>query len=509
MSPNPASGRFMRTLSGRPFLTEVGIIAAMIAAATGAHLWASAYGRPMSLHLTFQQLYYLPILYGAWVLGVRGGVSGAVASAVPLAIHVQLHLGGVSARLGDTLIEVAMFLTVGGLFGWLRDVEAHRSENMREVGQQRDQAYKRLEERAIEMLNVRDYTQSILRSITSAVITVGPDGSVATANPAAEHLVGATEFDMVPRPLSMLFEDDGGLGKDMAKVLSGRLPRLMRETRLVTRDGRELHARTSASRLSGGGGRILGAVVALEDMSEVRSLTEQLIRADRLAALGELTAGVAHEIRNPLGVVRASVQLLEGAKCSPERIAEVTSVIKEEVDRADRVIDALLRFGRPPAPTAIALDVEDVLRDVVLFTRKFADRAGVVIAEEYSGDLPPVAADPDQLKQVFLNLVSNAVQVMDERGGTVTIGTSQSDGAVRVRVTDDGPGIPQEELGRVFDPFFTRREGGTGLGLAIVHRIVEEHHGHIEAGSTLGKGAVFTVVLPASGGVMPTEEGGS
>lgn len=509
MSPTPAGDGPARPRRGADFARDVAIIAAMIVAVTGAHLWAAAHGRPLLLHATFQQLYLVPILYAAWVFGIRGGVSAAVASAVPLAAHAYFQYGGIAQANGDTLVAVAMFLAGGGLFGWLRDVEVRRSEDAKEIGKQRDDAYKRLEERAIEMLNVRDYTQSILRSITAAVLTVGPDGSVTTANPAAERVIGTAEFDMVPRPLSVLFEDDGGLARDVAKVLSGRLPRLMRETKLVMRDGRTVHVKTSASRLTGGGGRILGAVVALEDMSEIRSLTEQLIRADRLAALGELTAGVAHEIRNPLGVVRASVQLLEGARCDPERVEQVTSVIKEEVDRADRVIDALLRFGRPPAPTAVTLDVEDVLRDVVLFTHKFADRAGVRIVEDYAGDLSPVLADPDQLKQVFLNLVSNAVQVMDAGGGNITIGTSEAEGSVRVRVADDGPGIPSEELGRVFDPFFTRREGGTGLGLAIVHRIVEEHDGHIEATSTPGEGAVFTVVLPASDDGSRTKEAAS
>ncbi len=170
---------------------------------------------------------------------------------------------------------------------------------------------------------------------------------------------------------------------------------------------------------------MLGAVVTLEDVSEIRALTEQLIRADRLAAMGELTAGVAHEVRNPLGVIRASVQLLEDPECDAARIQEAGAVIKQEIDRLDRVIKALLDFGRPSTPTLVHTDVNQLLEDVVLFTQRFAKQADVFIELELDEDLPLVIGDPDQLKQVFLNLVTNAVQAMGEEGGTITLATER------------------------------------------------------------------------------------
>jgi signal transduction histidine kinase len=133
---------------------------------------------------------------------------------------------------------------------------------------------------------------------------------------------------------------------------------------------------------------------------------------------------------------------------------------------------------------------------VALFSRTFASRARVQVVENYSADAPDVMADPEQLKQVFVNLISNAVQAMPD-GGTLTIDTGQQDGFVFVRFTDTGPGIPDDVLGKIFDPFVSTRDAGTGLGLTIVHRIVDEHDGHIEVASEQGVGTAFTVWLPA------------
>ena len=213
--------------------------------------------------------------------------------------------------------------------------------------------------------------------------------------------------------------------------------------------------------------------------------------------MGELTAGVAHEVRNPLGVIRASVQLLEDAKGDPERIHEAAEVIKQEIDRLDRVIKALLDFGRPSKPTLVHTDLNEVLQDIVLFTNRFAKQSNVHIVEKLDSELPAVHGDPDQLKQVFLNLVTNAVQAMDKTGGTITIETRGAGEYVEVSVSDNGPGIAVGDLPKVFDPFFTKRAEGTGLGLTIVHRIIDEHEGHIEVESGPG-GTVFNVTLPAA-----------
>lgn len=473
---------------------DVVIIAAMLLT-IAALQWFTDPALP--IQFLYRRLYYLPILYAAFVFGSRGGLAAGLGASVLFGLHADLNLGGFVGPNIDNVYEIFVYIAVGGAFGWLRDLEASRTAELRDVTEKLEEAYSKLEERAVQLINIQDYTESILRSITSGVVTLGPDGSVATANPAAERMLGMAEAEIVPRTMAGIFSDDGGLDADVRKILSGRLPRSVRELTLITRQGKTVHVQASTSRMRDVDGQILGAVVTLEDVSEIKALTQQLIRADRLAAMGELTAGVAHEVRNPLGIIRASMQLVEDPRSDPQKVREAGAIIKHEIDRLDKVIKALLDFGRPSSPTLIRVNVEDVLREVVLFTSKFANRSDVQMTEEYAGDLPDVMADPNQLKQVFVNLITNAVQAMEPDGGTIRVGTSASEGYVRIRLSDDGPGIPVERLSKVFDPFYSTRDEGTGLGLTIVHRIVDEHDGHIEVESTLGAGTAFTVFLPA------------
>lgn len=472
------------------------LVAVMVAAITVVHLFTPANAGTIPMHLLYRRLYFIPVLYAAFVFGKRGGLLTALTCSVPFAIHAQVSLNEPLGGGFDNWLEIGSFIAAGLLFGAVRDIEERKARDLQQVSAQLEEAYRKLEERAIQLINVQDYTSSILRSITSGVLTVGPDGSVATANPAAERMLAMSEFEMVPKPIGSLFRDDGGIAADVAKVLSGRLPLALRETTLVTPDAREVHVQASTSRMRAVGGTVLGAVVTLEDVSDIKALTEQLIRADRLAAMGELTAGVAHEVRNPLGVIRASVQLLEDAHCDPGRIREAGDVIKQEIDRLDKVIKALLDFGRPSTPTLVRIDLNDVLQDVILFTTRFAKQSDVRIDSDLADGLPPVLGDPDQLKQVFLNLVTNAVQAMEQGGGSIIISTRSDGDYVETFVRDTGPGIAPDELPKVFDPFFTKRAEGTGLGLTIVHRIIDEHDGHIGVESS-PDGTKFTVSLPA------------
>jgi len=227
----------------------------------------------------------------------------------------------------------------------------------------------------------------------------------------------------------------------------------------------------------------------------ILDIEDQLRRADRLSALGELSAGMAHEIRNPLGSIRGTAEILQDGIDPADPRYEFTRILIKEVDRLNRVVQDFLDFARPPAPLRGSVDPVAVLGEVLQLTRQLALKNGVAISLN-AAETAAVAGEEEQLKQAFLNLVLNALQAMP-KGGALTIDVAVDAGEVALRFSDSGPGIPAELREKIFNPFFTTRREGTGLGLAITQRIVSAHGGRIEVASTPGTGTTFTVVFPA------------
>lgn len=234
---------------------------------------------------------------------------------------------------------------------------------------------------------------------------------------------------------------------------------------------------------------------------------EQMKERDRLAALGQMAAGLAHEIRNPLGAIKGAAQLLK-TPVEPDdddeaEAVEYVEIIVEEVNRLDRVVSQFLGYARPDRGERHVMNINDVVHKTVQLLRSQAGE-GLDIETELASDLPRVEIDPEQMRQVFLNLSINGLQAMDG-SGTLRVITRQRKGSKRGRAAsfvevsfqDSGKGIPQEALSDIFIPFFTNKEGGTGLGLPICQRIVESHKGSLEVRSRPGEGSVFSVVLPS------------
>ncbi len=228
---------------------------------------------------------------------------------------------------------------------------------------------------------------------------------------------------------------------------------------------------------------------------ELQDSFEQIKRADRLSAIGQLAAGLAHEIRNPLASIEGAVDILERNRGTPERRAEFLSIIKKETRRLNRLLSALLDFARPRPPRVRPVHAGELFDQVLALVAHTGEREGIRFRVEAAAGLPPVEADPEQLQQVVINLVLNSIQAMPE-GGTITLGAAVDGDRFLIRVTDEGRGIPESELDKIFDPFYTTKPNGTGLGLAVVHQIVEQHGGTIRAARNPGRGMTFTILLP-------------
>lgn len=225
---------------------------------------------------------------------------------------------------------------------------------------------------------------------------------------------------------------------------------------------------------------------------------EQLRRADRLAALGELSAGIAHEIRNPLASVKGSVAILETEIPAGHPKHEFIQIIREEADRLNRIVSEFLKFARPPRPRVEEVSLNQLLESTLLLLQQERDRARVSLTTALAPDLPVLRLDPDQIRQVLLNILINGIQAMPD-GGPLHVST-RWDGDRRtavVIVEDGGPGVPGNDLEHIFDPFYSTKAEGSGLGLSISHQLVELHGGEITAENREGGGLRMRINLPA------------
>jgi len=235
------------------------------------------------------------------------------------------------------------------------------------------------------------------------------------------------------------------------------------------------------------------AEAALQQLKETHA---QLVQSAKLAAIGELAAGVAHEINNPLTSILGFAELGTWQLGPEDPGRQEFDIIVKEARRSRSIVRGLLEFARQTRPMAEPANLNDVLRQSLALVRVHIEKRGVVVEEEYAGDLGEISLDAGQMKQVFLNLITNAAHAMPQ-GGTLTVGTLRRGDRLLVRVSDTGTGIPPENRERIFEPFFTTKPSGTGLGLSVSLGIVQQHGGQIEVESRMGEGSTFTVWLPA------------
>ncbi len=236
----------------------------------------------------------------------------------------------------------------------------------------------------------------------------------------------------------------------------------------------------------------------LKEQTDILFQTEeQLRRADRLSALGELSAGMAHEIRNPLGSIKGAVEILRDDYSPDEAKYEFIQILLKETDRLNRIVQEFLGFARPKQPEFRQADVNDAVESVLALTAQEAKRSGITIEKRLDASIGRRSIDAGMLKQAFLNLILNAIQAMPN-GGILTVESGIHDGTIEVKIADTGSGITEENRKKLFSPFFTTKKNGTGLGLAITYRIVENHRGRIVVASEPGKGTTFTVRIPVT-----------
>ena len=239
------------------------------------------------------------------------------------------------------------------------------------------------------------------------------------------------------------------------------------------------------------------AIQLKESFESIQKSQERIIQAEKLSSLGQLSARLAHELKNPLTSIKMILQAILDGSPTPEMTKEDAEVILKEVKRLDAILTQFLSFAKPPRLELRPLNLGHVIEEVLSLMKTKFDRSRVRVSQEISG-LPEIKGDYEKMTQVLINLLHNSIQAMPE-GGKLEIRVQEifddNQRRVLLRVEDSGQGIPEEYRKKVFDPFFTTKEGGTGLGLSIVYSIIKEHHGSIELESQVGKGTVFAIIF--------------
>jgi len=337
------------------------------------------------------------------------------------------------------------------------------------------------------------FADEVVTSLPVGLIATGRDGKIAFFNESAEKITGI-DFDeaigkepdeILPSGLCGLKEHlNGGkavLEKEMECGFYGRdaVPISVSATSIINEEG-----------------QLVGNALIMRDLGEVRELQEEIRRKEKLAALGGLAAGVAHEIRNPLSSIKGLASYFGSKFSEGSEDREATDVMIREVDRLDRVIGELLYYAKPSELKVKATDINEMLEHSVRLVQQDAKSKNIEIHWKGNDSLPDTKIDPDRFSQCLLNLYLNAIQAM-EQGGVLYIKDYMNDNReIVVEIEDTGKGIDQDDLEKIFDPYFTTKPSGTGLGLAIVHKIIAAHNGRVTVASTMGKGTVFRIFIP-------------
>ncbi len=448
------------------------------------------------LHSPYAALYLVVISVASVFLGAREALLTAAGCALLYTISIisisrgwlerpasEVSTVPLGEALGTAGLNAVAFLVVGLLAARLAERQTRSDVQLKET--------------AHALANLRRLHERIVESIRSGVVTTDLKRRIYTANAAAEEMTGYRAADLRGEDVSILFGDiKQQIEQSLHAASEGQAsPRF--EAECLTAEGFRVRLGYSVSPLSAEGGETTGLVITFQDLTDVRSMEETARRQDRLAAVGRVSAGIAHEIRNPLAAMRGSIQVLrDDLKEDPLR-QELMEIVLRESDRLNRIITDFLTYARPRPVALSEVDLREPLRETFALLRHSPETRPEHSIQESLPDEPLTAlADANAIKQVFWNLARNALNAMPE-GGTLRAEMERlAQGRIRIIFKDTGAGMSPAQVERLFEPFSSSTTGGTGLGLSIVYQIIRDHGGTINVRSREGHGTTITVELP-------------
>jgi PAS domain S-box-containing protein len=347
---------------------------------------------------------------------------------------------------------------------------------------------------------VRTIERDVLNSITRGIVTVNLQGKLTSCNRALEQILDVKGAEVLGRPMGELFSPEDPLYELLEESIQERARPRDRDLEYTTGTGRTLTLRLTTFALRNEGGERVGGILLVKDMTEMRKMEERIQRASRLAALGELTQRLVHEIRNPLSAMDINLQLLQERLEVGEEEQEVGRYLRtmaDETRRLNEVLHNAQLFVQPRSAMVEPVDLHRILGEVTFLLKEEAGRKGIEISHDLQAETSLVLGDVNQLKQAFINVFKNSIEAMPDGGKLEVVTRNASGGTViGVELVDTGGGIHLAELQRIFDPYFTTKKKGTGLGLSIVHKVIAQHGGSIDVSSWLGEGTILSIILP-------------
>lgn len=355
----------------------------------------------------------------------------------------------------------------------------------------------KLREAEKSLINLRALHERIVQSIRSGLITTDLKGEIYTFNLAAEEITGYRAEEMVGKSVfDLLGNIENMFVPAIERTDMGEQP-LRFETDILTPDGFAVHIGFGISPLFDESGQTDGLIITFQDLTEIRSMEESVRRKDRLAAVGRVAAGLAHEIRNPLGAMRGAIQVMQSNTPPESNQAKLMEIIMRESDRLNKIITNFLTYARPRMNNFSDIDLRESINDTMTLLKHSPDiQANHILESEIPEEPINISADPTQLKQIFWNLARNSVQAMPN-GGKLSLKVQKPTvNRVQIIFSDTGCGMSPEQVEQLFEPFSNSTTGGTGLGLSIVYQIIRDHNGTINVRSLEGEGTTITIELP-------------
>lgn len=377
----------------------------------------------------------------------------------------------------------------------LQDRVAQVDAELAEKNIQLAKANKELNQKITEVDKLKEFQKNILESVSSGLISVDMMGEITTFNKMAETLTGLTLEEVQGRNINEVFSGENPITMIIQEALNKPDVQPSREITLDKPGNRQLTLNTSTSLLRDNTGKQIGVVCTFNDLTHLKKLESEIRRSERLASLGQLAAGVAHEVRNPLTTIRGYVQVLPQEYEDPEYREDCCTTVIGEIDRLTRLTEELLDFASPDKGNYQYYDLNEMLENTFDFLSDQIGESELEIRMDLDKSIPMVYVNGHQVRQVLMNIILNAIQA-SPRNSVIESGTYSTENMAVTWVRDRGPGISTDQATKIFDPFFTTRDNGTGLGLSISHSIVSEHGGKIRVDSEEGSGATFVIEWP-------------